>query len=199
MIHVYTLLATKLGWMGLVGTRKGIGRIYLPMDQKKWVRDLVQTNFSEIVEDPGFFTNEIAQVQDYFQGQRKKFQFSLDFSGATAFQRQVYETLLTIPFGEVRTYAWVAQKIGNPRALRAVGNANGKNKWPLVVPCHRVVGSNGGLTGFSASGGLDLKAKLLLHEGIETENQRIVHDGKVPGGQVAKDPSIPRDDSAYTR
>jgi len=174
MTHVYTLFETKFGWMGLVGTGKGIERIYLPTNQKKWVYDLVRSNFSESVEDREFYKKEIGQVAEYFQGQRKDFQFDLDFSKSTPFQRRVYEILLTIPFGEVRTYAWVAKKIGNPRALRAVGNANGKNKWPLVVPCHRVVGSNGFLTGFSASGGLDLKAKLLLHEGIRTEKQRVI-------------------------
>jgi methylated-DNA-[protein]-cysteine S-methyltransferase len=173
MTSVYTLFETKFGWMGLVGTEKGIERIYLPMDQKKALRDLVHSNFPETGEDREFYKKEIGQVEEYFQGRRKDFQFNLDFSRSTPFQRQVYEILLTIPFGEVRTYAWVAGKIGNSRALRAVGNANGKNKWPLVVPCHRVVGSNGYLTGFSASGGLDLKAKLLLLEGIRTEKQRV--------------------------
>ena len=174
MESLYTLLETKFGWMGLVGHVRGIQRIYLPMDRKEWVNSLVHQNFSEAVEDREFYSLEAKQIQEYFQGQRKEFQFSLDLSKTTPFQKRVYEILLTIPFGEVRTYAWVAQKIGNPKALRAVGSANGKNKWPLVVPCHRVVGSDGHLTGFSASGGLDLKAKLLLHEGIQTEAQKII-------------------------
>jgi O-6-methylguanine DNA methyltransferase len=174
MESVFTLLETKFGWMGLVGNVKGVQRIYLPMDRREWARGLIKTNFPEAVEDREFYQLETDQIREYFQGQRKEFQFSLDLSPSTPFQKRVYEILLTIPFGEVRTYAWVAEKIGNPKALRAVGSANGKNKWPLVVPCHRVVGSNGYLTGFSASGGLDLKAKLLLHEGIQTEKQRII-------------------------
>jgi len=174
MEPVYTLLETKFGWMGLVGSVKGVQRIYLPMGRKEWAHGLVQTNFPEALEDREFYKPETEQIQEYFQGQRKEFQFSLDLSETTPFQKRVYEILLTIPFGEVRTYAWVAKKIENPKALRAVGSANGKNKWPLVVPCHRVVGSDGYLTGFSASGGLDLKAKLLLHEGIQTEKQRVI-------------------------
>jgi methylated-DNA-[protein]-cysteine S-methyltransferase len=79
----------------------------------------------------------------------------------------------SIPFGEVRTYRWLAQKIGNPRALRAVGSANARNRWPVVIPCHRIVGSDGHLTGFSAPGGLDLKARLLKLEGIPTEQGKI--------------------------
>ena len=174
MDSVYSLFATKLGWMGLVGNVHGIQRIYLPMDKKEWVDGSVQEDFPHAVENQGFYRGEKEQIQEYFQGQRKEFQFSLDLSKATSFQKRVYEILLTIPFGEIRTYAWVAEKIENPKALRAVGNANGQNKWPLVVPCHRVVGSNGYLTGFSAIGGLDLKAKLLLHEGVQTEKQRVI-------------------------
>jgi O-6-methylguanine DNA methyltransferase len=81
--------------------------------------------------------------------------------------------MLAIPFGKVHTYRWLAEKIGNPKGLRAVGNANGKNRWPLVVPCHRIVGSDGRLTGFSAPGGLDLKAELLKLEGIAVEKGKV--------------------------
>jgi methylated-DNA-[protein]-cysteine S-methyltransferase len=97
----------------------------------------------------------------------------LDFSSATLFQRKAYRVMLTIPFGEVHTYRWLAEKIGNPKSLRAVGHANGKNCWPLVVPCHRIVGSDGRLTGFSAPGGLELKAELLKLEGIPVEKGKV--------------------------
>jgi O-6-methylguanine DNA methyltransferase len=101
-------------------------------------------------------------------------------SEATVFQRKVYAELSGIPFGEVCTYRWLAQKIGNPKALRAVGLANATNRWPLVIPCHRVVGSDGFLTGFSAPGGLDLKARLLKLEGVPTER------GKIPAERIRK-------------
>jgi O-6-methylguanine DNA methyltransferase len=97
----------------------------------------------------------------------------LDFSSATPFQRKTYRVMLAIPFGKVHTYRWLAGKIGNPKGLRAVGNANGKNRWPLVVPCHRIVGSDGRLTGFSAPGGLDLKAELLKLEGVAVEKGKV--------------------------
>ncbi len=178
MESYFTIFEVPLGWMGLVGCRLGILRIHLPMMERKEVFDLIQMEFAACVEEEEFFKNEVWQIQEYFGGIRKVFQFALDLSSATLFQKRVYETLLTIPFGEIRTYAWVARTIGDPKALRAVGNANGKNRWPLVVPCHRVVGSNGFLTGFSAPGGVDLKARLLSHEGIQTRKNRIIPSGK---------------------
>ena len=86
-------------------------------------------------------------------------------SQVTPFQKKVYEALLTIPKGEVRTYAWVAKKIGKPKAARAVGQACKANKWAPAIPCHRVIGSNGTLTGYSAPGGLTAKQRLLTKEG----------------------------------
>jgi methylated-DNA-[protein]-cysteine S-methyltransferase len=134
---------------------------------------LLEKDFPSFPERFASFENEITQIGEYFSGKRKEFHFPLDFSSATPFQKRVYETLLKIPFGEVRSYGWIAREIGNVKALRAVGHANGKNKWPLVVPCHRVVGSDGSLTGFSASGGLELKARLLRHEGVPVEGPRV--------------------------
>jgi methylated-DNA-[protein]-cysteine S-methyltransferase len=102
------------------------------------------------------------QLGEYFAGRRTAFDLTLDFVG-TEFQKQVWQALLTIPFGETRTYAQIARQIGNPTAVRAVGAANGKNPISIVAPCHRVIGSNGKLTGFA--GGLDAKAYLLRLEG----------------------------------
>jgi methylated-DNA-[protein]-cysteine S-methyltransferase len=107
-------------------------------------------------------------------------------SEITPFQRKVYSVLSGVPFGEVCTYRWLAQKIGNPKALRAVGLANATNRWPLVIPCHRVVGSNGFLTGFSAPGGLELKARLLRLEDIPVEA------GKVPAERIPLTPALSR-------
>ena len=97
----------------------------------------------------------------------------LDLSRATPFQKKVYGVMSTIPFGQVRTYRWLAQNIGNPRALRAVGSANARNRWPVVIPCHRIVGSDGSLTGFSAPGGLALKEELLRLERIPVAEGRV--------------------------
>lgn len=104
------------------------------------------------------------QLDEYFNGRRKVFDVPLDFQG-TPFQRQVWQALLTIPFGETRTYQEIAVQIGNPKAVRAVGAANGRNPISILTPCHRVIGSNGRLVGFA--GGLENK-KILLHiESIE--------------------------------
>ncbi|MBP1719273.1 MAG: cysteine methyltransferase [Deltaproteobacteria bacterium] len=167
------IFKTRFGWMGILGGTGGIQRIYLPMEEKEQASDLIRRESPSLCETPDFFKEEIAQIEEYFAGKRKEFQVSLDFSSATPFQRRVYEILLTIPCGEVRSYGWIARKMGNEKALRAVGHANGKNKWPLIVPCHRVVGSNGSLTGFSALGGLDLKARLLQHEGVPISERRV--------------------------
>ncbi len=87
------------------------------------------------------------QLNEYFAGKRQQFDLPLDFEG-TAFQQQVWQALLTIPFGETRSYKQIAEQIGNVKAVRAVGAANGKNPISIIAPCHRVVGANGKLGGF---------------------------------------------------
>lgn len=121
-------------------------------------------SFSEkgIEANPNRWTTEIIkQLKEYFAGERFYFSVPLLISG-TPFAQKVYETLITIPYGETWSYKAVATKIGNPKAVRAVGNANHKNPLAIVVPCHRVIGANGKLVGYG--GGLDKKAWLLEHE-----------------------------------
>jgi methylated-DNA-[protein]-cysteine S-methyltransferase len=101
------------------------------------------------------------QLQEYFAGKRTQFSLDLDWRG-TEFQKRVWVALLEIPFGETRSYADIARQLGNPKAVRAVGAANGKNPIPIIAPCHRVIGSNGKLVGFG--GGLATKALLLKLE-----------------------------------
>lgn len=101
------------------------------------------------------------QLDEYFAGRRRAFDIALDFAG-TEFQCRVWNALLTIPFGETRSYAQIARQIGHPAAVRAVGAANGRNPISIIAPCHRVIGANGKLTGFA--GGLDVKAQLLALE-----------------------------------
>jgi methylated-DNA-[protein]-cysteine S-methyltransferase len=105
-----------------------------------------------------------AQLQAYFDGKLDRFSLPLDFSG-TEFQKKVWNALLTIPFGQTRSYQQIAQQIGHPKAVRAVGAANGKNPISIIAPCHRVIGANGKLTGFA--GGLSVKKYLLE---IESNN-----------------------------
>ncbi|KAF0861704.1 methylated-DNA--[protein]-cysteine S-methyltransferase [Pseudomonas sp. LD120] len=105
------------------------------------------------------------QLQEYFVGRRERFDLELDCVG-TEFQRKVWQALLTIPFGETRSYGQIARQIGSPKSVRAVGAANGRNPISIVVPCHRVIGATGSLTGFA--GGLEAKQFLLALEGEET-------------------------------
>ncbi len=102
------------------------------------------------------------QLNEYFAGKREGFELELDFAG-TEFQKKVWQALLTIPFGETRSYSDIAIQIGNAKAVRAVGAANGKNPISIITPCHRVVGASGELTGFA--GGLPAKKCLLALEG----------------------------------
>ncbi len=105
----------------------------------------------------------INQLDEYFEGRRKKFDLSYKLSG-TAFQQAVWRQIAAIPYGKTVSYQQIAERIGNPKACRAVGAATGRNKLPIVIPCHRVVGARGELTGFG--GGLGVKEYLLELEGI---------------------------------
>lgn len=104
------------------------------------------------------FGQVIAQLDEYFGGRRRVFDLPLSITG-TDFQRRVWQELQAIPYGETISYGQLAERIGNPRAVRAVGLANGRNRLPIVIPCHRVIGADGKLVGFG--GGLPIKAQLL--------------------------------------
>ncbi|MCL4110162.1 UNVERIFIED_CONTAM: hypothetical protein GTU68_026682 [Idotea baltica] len=128
----------------------------------------IQFAGSHTVDDGDIYTEDtvisscIRQLNEYFAGNRQQFDLPLG-AGGTAFQQSVWSALCDIPYGELRSYKDVAETIGKPKAVRAVGAANGRNPLPIVVPCHRVIGSNGTLTGFA--GGLPLKTQLLTLEG----------------------------------
>lgn len=110
------------------------------------------------VEDNTIFPEAVSQLTQYFEGRLKQFNLDLQPKG-TAFQKQVWQALLTIPYGTTVTYGEIAERIDNPKAFRAVGLANRSNPIPIIIPCHRVIGKNGKLTGFA--GGLDIKQALL--------------------------------------
>ena len=101
------------------------------------------------------------QVADYLAGKRQHFTIDIDYSGLTAFQVQVYQAVVAVPYGQTATYGQIAKVIGRPRAARAVGAANGANPLPILIPCHRLVGSDGSLRGYGGTGGLDTKRWLL--------------------------------------
>ncbi len=121
------------------------------------------TESDDIAETPSALTSQAcAQLQEYFAGKRTTFDLPLAAAGTT-FQQQVWQALLNIPYGKTCSYGDIARAIGNPKGVRAVGLANGKNPLAIVVPCHRVIGANGKLTGYA--GGLNRKQQLLALEG----------------------------------
>jgi methylated-DNA-[protein]-cysteine S-methyltransferase len=145
---------TPVGKLKLVASDKGLVAILWEKDKP---RRVPLSELAENDQHPVLVETE-RQLGEYFTGKRKTFSVALDMRG-TPFQKNVWEALLAIPFGETRTYGQFAKQLGNPRAMRAVGAANGRNPVSIIVPCHRVIGSSGKLTGFA--GGLETKAQLL--------------------------------------
>lgn len=136
-----------------------MGRITLESDGSSLTRLVFGATELEGERTPTALTNEAAnQIQEYLAGKRTAFDLPLDPAG-TAFQKQVWEALRAIPYGETRSYQQVASMIGKPNAMRAVGGANNKNPLPLLIPCHRVIGANGDLVGYAA--GIGIKGFLL--------------------------------------
>lgn len=133
-----------------------------PRDPRDIVAAIEQRGI-DVVEDAERTAELRRQLAEYFAGERREFALRLAPEG-TPFERSVWDELLAIPFGETRSYGEIAQAIGRPGAARAVGRANGANPIPIVVPCHRVIGANGSLTGFG--GGLAAKSHLLALEGL---------------------------------
>lgn len=162
------LEATAVGPLAVWVTRNGVRRVGYVQ------RDMIDESQRG---PPGNETLALAleQLGAYLGGRRKRFDLQLDFSGATAFQKQIFRRLMDIPYGRIISYGDIADELGDPGAARAVGQAVGANPLPIVVPCHRVVRSDGKLGGYS--GGLDRKVTLLGVEGIEV-------DGPRPGSRV---------------
>jgi methylated-DNA-[protein]-cysteine S-methyltransferase len=154
----YCYLHTPIGELLLAGADDALSMIGFPQNTRR--RD----------PEPDWIYNEAplqqvcTQLNEYFAGERKVFDIPLQLNG-TEFQISVLEALLQIPYGETASYGEIARRIGRPRAMRAVGAANGRNPIPIIVPCHRVIGATGDLTGFG--GGLDTKEALLR---LEAEN-----------------------------
>ncbi len=154
MPDAFTFLPSPVGRLTLVARGPKLAAILWEEERPNRVRlgELEQRH------DHPMLQRTAAQLQEYFAGQRQQFDLELDFAG-TDFQVQVWHALLTIPFGETRSYLDIATQLGNPKAVRAVGAANGRNPISIIAPCHRVIGSSGSLTGFA--GGLPAKQYLL--------------------------------------
>ena len=145
----YCIYESPVGNLLLAGDDNGLQRIQFECNIK------IEENWQENKES---FKDVIQQLEEYFSRKRETFNLTLNPQG-TDFQKQVWKRLENISFGKTKYYTEIAQEVGNPKAARAIGMANNKNPIPIIIPCHRVIGKNGTLTGFAS--GLDIKQKLL--------------------------------------
>jgi len=159
----FCIIETALGWLGLVLSPAGLRAVTLPRrDRDEALAEVFALGGREEARDDE--AGDLPErLRRYARGQPVAFPDALDLSAATPFQRAVWQVAQEIPYGQKRSYGWLATKAGKPRAARAVGQAMAANPWPIIVPCHRVISSNGHLGGYG--GGLDMKERLLLLEG----------------------------------
>ena len=174
-ILYFSSFLTPLGYVYIAKSTQGVCQISFPYTKENDIVRLVQNNNLSrsmngrtrinIQRYDSHLKYEIDLLQAYFKGKQVDFDFPLNLCSGTPFQIMVWNKLREIPYGECRSYKWVAEQIGNPRAARAVGMANNKNPLPPVIPCHRVIGSDGTLTGYAS--GLHIKKYLIeMEKGI---------------------------------
>ncbi len=158
----HAVFNTAMGWVGVSASAKGVARIVLPKRSSEQARRLLGGDTDSTSANHPDLDDLIGRLKSYFSDGSVDFPDSIDLSGCTPFQRRVWRAVRQIPYGETRSYGWVARKTGKARAARAVGQALSANLLPIIVPCHRVIAGDGGLGGFSD--GLGLKRRLLRLE-----------------------------------
>lgn len=157
----YDVIETAAGWTGVEVTEKGVRRLTLPARNRQAAIEALGIEEKDITHEAGG-AGLADRLKHFFLGEPVVFKEGLDLDGATEFQREVYEAACRIPHGQTSTYGELARSIGKPGAARAVGRALGANPVPVIIPCHRVLGADGSLTGFT--GGLETKERLLKLE-----------------------------------
>ncbi|MDD4289330.1 MAG: methylated-DNA--[protein]-cysteine S-methyltransferase [Atribacterota bacterium] len=176
-VFYYSIVKTALGWIGIAGNQEGLRRCVLPENTRESV--LLELNRylhprQKLIQTDDQFFSVVIRIKEYFDG--KVVQFDKDvinLEGYTYFQKNILQKTREIPYGVTKTYKLLAKHAGYPKAYRAVGGVMRINPLPLIIPCHRVIGSYGKLTGFSATGGLELKRKMLESEGVFLKKSRI--------------------------
>ncbi len=158
----YAIFNTDMGWIGISGSAEGLLCATLPQRSAQEACQLLGDGINFATQSPRLFEDLVERLRIYFCAHEVAFPDELDLSGATPFQREVWEITRLIPYGETRSYTWVAEQIGKPGAVRAVGQALGRNPLPIIIPCHRVIASDGKLGGYS--GGVKMKRHLLRLE-----------------------------------
>lgn len=163
MGYKYHLFKTDVGWIGLLGSGKGLRRLSLQPTPQQALEGLgAELDWS--ADDPTGFSEVQGCLERYLRGEAEALnEVKLDLSDAPPFFSAAWEACRTIPSGETRTYAWLAEMAGRPAAVRAAGQSMARNRFPLIIPCHRVIASDGDLRGYGA-GGLKVKAELLKRE-----------------------------------
>jgi len=164
-IYYSSLSSPFLKEVFVASTARGVCMVDFLTSEKAFLKELRDSFGGEIIRDDGKNRKVLAQMEKYLQGKLKRFECPLDLRG-TPFQVKVWRELAKIPYGQTRSYQDVAKAVGHPKACRAVGNANGSNPVPLILACHRVIESNGGLGGFGH--GLKTKRQLLDFEQAHT-------------------------------
>ncbi len=160
----------RLGPVWVAVSEGGLAAVEFAESQEEFTQMLEQHGYGPVQIDGERTQQAASQIADYLAGQRRTFDLEIDWSSLTAFQKQALQATFAIPYGQVVTYGEIAAQIGRPRSARAVGRAEATNPMPLVVPCHRVIGSDGGLHGYGGRGGLETKSWLLrMERGQENE------------------------------
>jgi methylated-DNA-[protein]-cysteine S-methyltransferase len=161
----YHVFRTDKGWAAILGSSRGLVSISLPCESAQQALDDLNGDVSQAVQSEKRFADLTQRLQRYFRGEKVDFPDELDLSSATPFQQAIWQAARKIPYGQTRSYGWLAAQAGKVSAARAVGQAMSRNPLPVIVPCHRVIAADGGLGGFS--GGLELKKSLLQLEGVD--------------------------------
>ncbi len=156
---------TPLGRIWTAVSPQGLVAVSLWPERERFATEVTKLTGRAPIFEPERVTAVTTQLRQYFEKERQQFDLPIDWSVMTPFQETALRAVYAIPFGRILTYKDVAQQIGKPKAVRAVGRANATNPMPIIIPCHRVLGSDGKLHGFSAPGGLETKAWLLRLEG----------------------------------
>lgn len=161
---IYGLTKTNIGWCSVIKGDSGVLRIFIGYPEKGELQRLVKKGYPDARLNNKQVRAELTEIREFLERKRAVLRMALDFSTCTKFQKRVYKRLQRVPAGSTVTYAELARRCGVPRAYRAVAQALAHNPFPLAVPCHRVLRSDGSLGGFSAPGGVRLKELLISGE-----------------------------------
>jgi len=166
-MHYYHVFETALGWVACLSSDKGLKRVTLPHGSRAGAMEALG-DIKGAENNPAAFAELDKKLKAFYRGQKVEFDLPLDLSDGTPFRQKVWQAIKEIPYGETRSYAWVAQRAGRPGGARAAGQATGDNPLGVVVPCHRVIAADGTIGGFGGGHiAINLKRRLLQLEKVK--------------------------------